>query len=93
MIGRFIRQFAGTAGRAEEPALRPDPTIAYPAGQDLARQLRGEVGGNGVIYPSARHAGGTCLVAFRPDLVLNLRHGRVWRLAWRDSPLPSRTRM
>jgi len=72
--------------RAGEPALGENPEIAYPAGQALARRLRKEASGNGIIYPSIRNAGGTCLVAFRPDLVQNLRQGGMWRLAWQGTP-------
>ena len=95
LIADFMGPFQDlrAADRAEEPALGADPVIAYPAGQALARRLRRELGSNGVIYPSARHPGGTCLVAFRPDLVLNLRQGGVWRLAWQGSPVPSRSRI
>lgn len=57
----------------------------------MTNRLRGELGSNGMIYPSARHAPGTCLVAFRPDLVLNLRQGGIWRHAWHGSPVPSHT--
>jgi RES domain-containing protein len=80
------------ADRAAEAALHQDPAIAYPAGQALARRLRREVAGNGIVYPSVRHVGGTCLVAFRPDLVQNLRQGGVWRLEWRGAPMPSAMR-
>ena len=81
------------AKQAEEPALQPDSAIAYPAGQALARRLRRELSSNGVIYPSARHAGGTCLVTYRPDLVLNLRQGGVWRLEWQGNLTPTRTQV
>jgi RES domain len=81
------------ANQAKAPVLQPDSAIAYPAGQALARRLRTELSSNGMIYPSARHAGGTCLVAFRPDLVLNLRQGGVWRLEWQGSPTPTRTHL
>jgi RES domain-containing protein len=80
------------ADRTAEAALHQDPAIAYPAGQALARRLRGEAAGNGIVYPSIRHAGGTCLVAFRPDLVQNLRQGGMWRLEWQGTPTPSATR-
>lgn len=95
LIADFFGQFHDlrAADRAEEPALQPDPAIAYPAGQALARRLRRELSSNGVIYPSARHPGGTCLVAFRPDLVQNLRQGGVWRLEWQGSPTPTRTQV
>ena len=77
------------ADPAGEAALDPDPAIGYPAGQALARRLRRETGSNGVVYPSARHAAGTCLVAFRPDLVQNLRQGGIWRLTWQGDAKPS----
>ena len=71
-----------------ESVLHKDPALAYPAGQSLARQLRIDASSNGIIYPSTRHAGGTCLVCFRPDLVQNLRQGGIWRLEWQGSPTP-----
>jgi hypothetical protein len=77
--------------RATEPALQDDPALAYPAGQALALRLRKELDSNGIIYPSARLAGGTCLVSFRPDLVLNLRQGGLWRLEWLGSATPTMT--
>jgi hypothetical protein len=79
------------ADPAVEPALHEDPAIAYPAGQALARRLRKELGSAGIVYPSVRHAGGTCLVAFRPDLVQNLRQGGIWRLEWQGVPTPTIT--
>lgn len=96
--GELIADFFGAfhdlrgADRAAEPSLHPDPAIGYRAGQSLARQLRTEAVSNGIVYPSTRHAGGTCLVAFRPDLVQNLRQGGIWRLAWRGTPSPAITR-
>jgi RES domain-containing protein len=106
-VGRFdnttdyaelIADFFGTfhdlrdADQAAQAALDRDPAIGYPAGQGLARGLRSETGSNGIVYPSARQAGGTCLAAFRPDLVQNLRQGGIWRLAWQGDPRPSITR-
>jgi RES domain-containing protein len=70
-------------------ARHTDPAIAYPAGQALAKQLRREAASNGIIYPSIRHSGGTCLAAFRPDLVQNLRQGAIWRLEWQGAPTPT----
>ena len=81
-----------TAGFAGGDALHADPMVAYGAGQTLARRLRFESASNGIVYPSARCAGGVCLVAFRPDLVQNLRQGGVWRLAWRGQAIPSMSR-
>jgi RES domain-containing protein len=77
--------------KSTELALHDDVTIAYPAGQELARRLRSEEASNGIVYPSVRRIGGTCLVAFHPDLVLNLRQGGIWRLEWQGTPVPSIT--
>jgi hypothetical protein len=90
LIANFFGPFHDlrAADRAAEPALQDDPALAYPAGQALALRLRKELDSNGIIYPSVRHVGGTCLVAFRPDLVLNLRQGGLWRLEWQGSPTP-----
>ena len=77
---------------ADELALQVDPAIGYPAGQALAARLRQEADSNGIVYPSVRHAGGTCLAAFRPDLVQNLRQGGIWRIEWLGTPTPSVTR-
>jgi hypothetical protein len=81
-----------TVERATEPALDGEPSIAYPAGQALARRLRADAASSGIIYPSARRAGGICLVAFRPDLIQNLRQGGIWRLEWQGNPIASVTR-
>jgi len=47
---------------------------SYAASQRLARELLDE-GSAGIIYPSVRHQGGTCMACFRPALVNNVRKG------------------
>jgi hypothetical protein len=47
---------------------------SYKASQRLAGELL-EEGSAGVVYPSVRHEGGTCIVCFRPALVNNVRKG------------------
>ena len=55
--------------------LKPEPVPhCYAASQRLARQLL-EQQSNGVVYPSVRHSGGTCLACFRPALVTRPRRG------------------
>jgi len=81
------------ADSAEEPSLSKNVSVAYPAGQALARRLRMEAGSNGIVYPSARCADGVCLAAFRPDLVQNLRQGGIWRLEWQGPPTPAMIRL
>jgi RES domain-containing protein len=68
--------------------LGKDTLAAYTAGQALAKRLRMEEEATGVIYPSARHKGGTCLAAFYPSLVQNLRQGGNWRLEWKGDSRP-----
>ena len=43
----------------------------------------------GIVYPSVRHHGGTCLAAFHPYVVQNLRQGGLWRLTWVGDPEPA----
>ena len=67
--------------RADFHDLRPrrgftkylDPD-SYVASQKLAAQLLNN-GSAGVIYPSVRHKGGTCIACFRPALVNNVHKG------------------
>jgi RES domain-containing protein len=93
LFADFIGPFHDLLGadRNSDACLHPDPAIGYPAGQALARELR-SIGSNGIIYPSVRHREGTCMVAFRPDLVQNLREGSIWRLEWQGEPTPTTTR-
>lgn len=67
--------------------LSQDTDIAYPSGQRFATELR-ESGANGIVYPSARRVGGTCLVAFWPGLVQNFQRGETWILKWAGNPIP-----
>jgi RES domain-containing protein len=88
MWAGFAGDFVDLRGLTPPPAcLDPDPARGYPAGNDLARQARGE-GLNGIIYPSVRAAGGTCLVALWPHAVQSVRAGAVWRTRWAGTPAP-----
>ncbi len=48
--------------------------ISYAKSQQLARQLLAS-GSAGIIYPSVRRTGGTCIACFRPALVTNVQKG------------------
>ena len=50
-----------------------DP-VSYSASQALARMLLTS-GSGGIIYPSVRANGATCIACFRPPLVMNVREG------------------
>jgi RES domain-containing protein len=53
--------------------LKPGPVPAcYAESQQLARTLLAAKS-NGLIYPSVRNPGGTCIACFRPALVYNVR--------------------
>ncbi len=55
--------------------LKPGPIpTCYLESQRLAADLL-EHGGNGIVYPSVRRTGGTCVVCFRPALVYHVRRG------------------
>ena len=60
-----------------------DP-VSHIASQKLARELLNQ-GSAGLIYPSVRHRGGTCLACFRPALVINVRKGWVVTLEFADA--------
>jgi hypothetical protein len=60
---------------------------SYVQSQALAERLV-EAGALGVVYPSVRRAGGTCLSCFRPALVMNVRKGETFRLRWSGGPIP-----
>lgn len=82
LLAGFIGEFHDLRGLDPVPAcLGPDPAAAYPEGQKLADDLRSEAS-PGLVYPSVRRAGGTCIVAFQPHVVQNVRLGARWKLVW-----------
>lgn len=80
----FIADFAGRyhfLDRGESrKCLRAEPVPAcYAAGQSLTASLL-EAGSEGIVYPSVRHRGGTCIACFRPALVFHPRRGKAYRI-------------
>jgi RES domain-containing protein len=69
--------------KSSEYASCLDP-VSYVASQQLAHGLLNR-GSAGLIYPSVRHRGGTCLACFRPALVVNVRKGWVVTLQFSDA--------
>lgn len=65
LTGRLDAGLADIRGGDFDALLDPDD---YTASQSFARQTRA-VGGDGIVYPSVRHAGGTCFAAFYPDVM------------------------
>lgn len=64
--------------------LDPD---SYVESQALAERLL-DGGALGVVYPSVRRTGGTCLACFRPALVANVRRDKRYRFTWDGNPEP-----
>jgi hypothetical protein len=60
-----------------------DPS-SYLNSQRLARELLTS-GSAGIVYPSVRRSGGTCIVCFRPALIANVRQDRTVTLTFRDA--------
>lgn len=60
---------------------------SYVASQTLAARLL-DAGALGIIYPSVRRAGGTCIACFRPALVMNVRRAKTYRFRWTGTPAP-----
>jgi RES domain-containing protein len=67
--------------------LSPD---SYVASQALADRLL-NTGSAGIIYPSVRHPGGTCIACFRPAIVAHVRKVQRQRLVWSGSQSPEVT--
>jgi hypothetical protein len=74
-------------GAAARAWLDPD---SYVESEALAERLL-QMESLGVIYPSVRHAGGTCIACFRPALVANVRRGTTYRFTWEGTPEPKIT--
>jgi hypothetical protein len=60
---------------------------SYAASQALAAQLL-QLGSAGIVYPSVRRTGGTCLACFRPVLVTNVRKSDTFTFTFPDSHTP-----
>lgn len=63
-----------------------DPA-SYVVSQALAEGLL-ETGSLGVVCPSVRQPGGTCVSCFRPALVMNVRRAGTYRFTWDGTPEP-----
>ena len=89
LYASFIGDFVDLREAKPRPHfLDPDPAKSYAAGNAFADAVRG-AGHYGIVYPSARHAGGRRLVALVPHAVQSVAKGEVVRLTWTGSPGPS----
>jgi RES domain-containing protein len=64
---------------------------SYAVSQALALQLL-DIGSAGIVYPSVRRAGGTCIACFRPVLVTNVRKGDSFTFVFPDFSRPPKIR-
>ncbi len=92
------RGFQTASDEAADKQDEPDPRApfldpgSYVASQGLAeRLLRG--GSLGVVFPSARKPGGTCLACFQPHAVVNVRKRDLHRLVWYPDAAPTFSRV
>lgn len=84
-LADFSASFHDLRGRGFKACLDPE---SYVASQALAERLL-EADSLGVVYPSVRASGGTCLASFRPALVANVRLAKTYRFIWHGSPQPT----
>ena len=82
----FNARFHDLRGRGAQFPGVYDPA-GYTASQALARELF-EEGSNGIVFDSVRHAGGECIVCFRPALIRNVRVAAHYEFAWQGRREP-----
>jgi hypothetical protein len=92
MFASMAGEFVDLRGAPDHPCLAPDPAVGYPIGNAIADAARAQ-GLNGIIYPSVRRAGGTCIAALRPHAVQSVAPGAVYRLEWSGDPEPAITQI
>lgn len=88
LFASFAGEFIDLRSHTDISALNPNKAIGYPAGNALADAARAK-GLNGIIYPSVRHPGDTCIAALFPHAVQSVAQGDVYRMTWRGSPAPT----
>lgn len=75
-LADFSGQYHFLDDSEREQCLQPDPIPqCYGPSQALANSLLYS-GSSGIVYPSVRHSGGTCISCFRPALVFHPRRAR-----------------
>lgn len=85
MLASMAGLFVDLRDQVRHSSLDPDPAVGYPAGNAIAASARAD-GHNGIIYPSVRHMGGTCIAALWPNVVQSVVQGAMVRLTWSGTP-------
>src|SRR3546814_15201743 len=83
MLASMAGLFVDLRQAPTHASLDPDPAVGYPAGNAVAAAARA-AGHNGIIYPSVRHAGGTCIAALWPNVVQSVVPGAMSRRTWSE---------
>jgi len=84
-----LRESDLRAGHDFQDCLDPG---SYRTSQRLASDLLAK-GSAGIVYPSVRHQGGTCIACFRPALVGNVRQGETIVFTFPDAYHPPKVRV
>jgi len=86
VFASFIGDFVDVCRVTPRPDfMDPNPDMSYSIGNRFADEVRA-AGHYGIVYPSLRHPGGTCLVALVPHAVQSVAQGRVIRMRWTGTP-------
>ena len=85
MLSSMAGVFVDLRQAPDHRCLDPNPVVGYPAGNAVAAATRA-AGHNGVIYPSVRKAGGTCIAALWPNVVQSVVQGAMYQLTWSGTP-------
>ncbi len=88
MFASFAGEFVDLRAHPTHQSLHPEKTVGYPVGNALAEAAMAH-GLNGIIYPSVRNPGGTCLAALLPHAVQSVAQGSVYRMTWRGKRDPT----
>lgn len=79
-LADFSGQFHFLDDAERQQCLQPGPIPGcYGPSQALAGSLLYS-GSSGIVYPSVRRAGGTCIACFRPALVFHPHRGRLYHI-------------
>jgi len=81
LLGTVAADFEDVAALPPPQRQRVLDPVSYAASQRYGAEIRAR-GGNGVAYPSVRHAGGECIGAFRPRAVGIPRQERHLQYRW-----------
>jgi hypothetical protein len=88
VFASFIGDFVDVCRVTPSPDfMDPNPDVSYSSGKHFADTVRA-AGHYGIVYPSVRHPGGTCLVALVPHAVQSVAQGCVVRMRWTGRPGP-----